>query len=101
MAQYTKEDILGMVRQNLGAKDDWDAICRLVNEHRNYSTAICWIFELSWLTNKDWLQACTDEFRKWVTSNLGPDNKPAIVDSGDISNWVTWYTTNVSQPPTA
>jgi hypothetical protein len=48
--------------------DVWSVGCALINDVKNYDSAMALIFGLSWRHNKEWLRRASDYFRNYWKS---------------------------------
>jgi hypothetical protein len=92
-AQTTREIFLKQYAKMLSCPaDEYSITCKLINESKNFQTAVCILFGLSLRTHKEYIHECADYWKKnWVAD--------AICDNDYCAAFQKHYTEEVKPYP--
>lgn len=74
---------------------EWDIACHMINVVKNYDTAMCVAFGLSWRHDKVWLRKCSDYFQQ-MWKGYGPEAK---ADPNWLYQFTQIYLKDVAKHP--
>ena len=97
MTEATRDTYIAEWAAKLGVKGTmWHVVEVLVNDKKNYDTAVAMMFGLKWRNaeHKAWMIRCVQELQKLPTQFPGK-----AFDYKYMHAWACYYETDVEAPP--